>query len=1373
MNARLGRPGVRVLLVGTGTHVAGSRLPPVPAVARTVATLRDTFVETCGVRLEAIATLVDPAGPEQFLDAVIDAAEAATDVLIVYYVGHGVQSATGELHLATHATADLARKAAYQALPFAEMSAVLATCGAGVVILVLDCCFSGRADNPVPTGALLASADRDELALAPTGEPYTAFSGSLIAALRDGIPVAPLDLRLSDIFDHVHRGMREQGRPLPLLRLGNRAYDLVIASNVAYRGLARPEEPPADGSCPYRGLEPYTADDESVFAGRSEVVDNVLRRLREAVGAGGPVMVTGPSGCGKSSVVAAGVIPAIRGGELDALLPRRAESLMITPGEDPVAALTGVGWGDPSRVVVVDQFEELFTAAVSDDDRRAFVTQLANAAGPVIICVRSDFDGHCAQYPELAAALEERNVVVGPMSTADLRAAIVEPAVRNGFDLEAGLVEILLRDVGADPGRADMADYNPGVLPLLSHALLRTWQRRSGRTLTVQGYQAVGGVAGAVAATAEDVFGQLEPAGQEAVRTMLLRMVRISEDGPDTRRRIPRSVVADTPALLSFAEARLVTLDQDTAELTHEALIRSWPRLSGWINADRSGQQERQQLTEVAAAWVQASRDPALLYRGGQLAAARARIGGLAATELSREVTEFLVASGRQERRQIRVRRAFLAALLVLVVAASGATWVAAARGARLSRQLATATAENLAASSDTQALDRPAFSARAALAAWRSDPSDPAARTALAHRYAAMRSVDRAFPDLTSEPITGMETSTDGGTAVLVHDHGVTVATGLLGEMPTVRDVPGVGDPAAELSPDGRWMAGFDTDHNLSLWDLSGHTGPFRLLDLWAKGEQLGVAFSVDSARMLISQGSRILVWLTATRAPIPVPAALSSGRNISDAWFTERDDRLLLAYGEKDTIHPALETRSLADGRLVERFPAQAKAAANGRRVLTCSIDTPPTRSLDAATGRVVGSLPVDDLCTVALTGDRGYVLDPQRGATQQQTTRVSPVTGGMSYDFVLPTVRQDLRVTDETDEALRVVQRAGAPPTMLTFSGETVLRLTALAPDWTTTLSSTAAGDGDVLLERTEDGLDSVDRTTGTLLGRVRAGTAAEGADWVLFDVSTPGLIARTGAQWQVIRFTPPRLTTRETVAVASATAGNNLEALGEGDYLVVAAGDRLSAWDFPSGRLLAGPYEIGRSAAQKAHFQNDVDLAARPGHPEIVAVSGPDEPIQLWDLHAGRVTKTVPITGTPVIDRAGDHLAILSDHIVTMWDVGRNAAEGKPFSVPDAYSLLGFTDDGYLLVDTNNSRIEIWDTTRHMLSGDLTLGSNEEPGEIDPDTGYLRLTGTGIMPAQLPLDASRWFDRLCATFRGGFTASDKELLPPGAARADPCR
>jgi len=451
------------------------------------------------------------------------------------------------------------------------------------------------------------------------------------------------------------------------------------------------------GECPFPGLDAFGPGQARWFFGRQKLTGDLLQVLDE-IGPG-LVLVVGPSGAGKSSLLGAGLLAAIGEGRLP-----EADSwprLMITPGAHPARTLhdalaTASGQGQAAgTIIVVDQLEEIFTACDDEDERAEFLDALAATGGYVVAGLRADFYDRATGYPVLRAAMQSRQLVLGAMTPAEVRDAILLPARSVGLTLDDGLVERLLRDLGVD----ETGGYEAGRLPLLAHALRATWQRRSGDRLTVDGYEATGGIHGAIAKTAEDVYARLDEAGQDAARRLFLSLVRIGdgEATTDTRRRVStESLDAPREVLDAFTAARLLTSGGQTVEITHEALIRRWPRLREWIDEDRAVNLVRQGVEEAAAVWDHEGRDPAGLYGGVRLAAARAWTADPGhQRELSSPASDFLTASDRRRRRGVRRRNEIIAALTALVVALGCLTGYAFNQRATAEAQRAQAVAEN------------------------------------------------------------------------------------------------------------------------------------------------------------------------------------------------------------------------------------------------------------------------------------------------------------------------------------------------------------------------------------------------------------------------------------------------------------------------------------------------------------------------------------------------------------------------------------------------------------------------------------------------------------------------------------------------------
>lgn len=442
---------------------------------------------------------------------------------------------------------------------------------------------------------------------------------------------------------------------------------------------------PAAGEPPYKGLECFEAVDATRFFGREDLVARLADRVREQ----GFLAVIGASGSGKSSLVRAGIFPTLaasggRTGEYRAVVitptarpleslavaltpagaaPSDVASLLDSLAQDPrtlrLALRSSAGRG--GSLLVVDQLEELFTECDDEHVRGAFIENLVEAAGTegacsVVVTLRADFYGQCARYTSLRDRLAADQEYIGPMTTPELRRSIEEPARRASWEFEPGLVDLLLRDIGDEPG----------ALPLLSHALLETWKRRRGRTMTLASYAESGGVHGAIARTAESVFNQrLTATERDVARTIFLRLAAFGDEAQSTRRRVAINDLAPSEdqrpvvdrVLRILAEARLVTIGAGTCEVAHEALIREWPTLRQWLSDDREGLRIHRHLSLASQEWDESGREVGELYRDARLGQALIWSATAAARPNALE-REFLDASSAEANREVVERDA-------------------------------------------------------------------------------------------------------------------------------------------------------------------------------------------------------------------------------------------------------------------------------------------------------------------------------------------------------------------------------------------------------------------------------------------------------------------------------------------------------------------------------------------------------------------------------------------------------------------------------------------------------------------------------------------------------------------------------------------
>ena len=448
-----------------------------------------------------------------------------------------------------------------------------------------------------------------------------------------------------------------------------------------------------EAQAPYRGLEPFQPEDAQLFFGRAEFTTQVLVRLAR-LGQRPPdprtprmLFVVGASGSGKSSVLRAGVYPAVADGALLDPEGRAWQARIITPGTNPLDALRDALRAVPEpRLVVIDQFEELFTLTADEEVRAAFVAELTAAGeGTVFVAgMRADFFSAAARDPALVPALQDWQLVVPPLSAAELREVVVGPARARRIAVEPALVEMVIADAFPQgPGA-----LRQNALPLLSHALLAAWQHRRRGPLSLDDYRGTGGIAGAVQKSAEDAFGELDPAGQDVCRRLFLRLIAVDDDLHTTRRRVDRAELDDLADLdvvhviERFVARRLITVDDQSVEISHEALLSAWPRLAEWIAADHESLRVHRRLTGAANTWQAADFDDQLLLRGSQLATVDEWAADADhAADLNRLERDFVQSSVaardlrvRADKRRTAQLRAIVAALAVLLVIAIGTT---------------------------------------------------------------------------------------------------------------------------------------------------------------------------------------------------------------------------------------------------------------------------------------------------------------------------------------------------------------------------------------------------------------------------------------------------------------------------------------------------------------------------------------------------------------------------------------------------------------------------------------------------------------------------------------------------------------------------
>jgi WD40 repeat protein/class 3 adenylate cyclase len=1185
-------------------------------------------------------------------------------------------------------------------------------------------------------------------------------------------------------------------------------------------------------ACPYKGLARFEPDDAGFFFGRERLVAELVTRL---VGAG-LVGVVGPSGSGKSSLVRAGLLPALA----DGVLPGsdRWTQLVMRPGEHPMAELQlalGAGGsvpigrangdggaaigadgeaGGPGRrpaadnllleaataptrlLLVVDQFEEVFTACRDEAERAAFLATLVEAAqatdgqATVVVAVRADYYGDCAANPGLAGLLAATHLLVGPMDPGELRRAIELPARRAGLRLEPGLADAMIGEVTDEPGG----------LPLLSCALLESWQHRQGRTLTLAAYQQTGGVHGAVARLAERAWQQLDPDQQAVARRVLLRLTGPGQGDAVVRRRVPLSEFAAGDdergrlVLDALANQRLLSMGEDSVEVAHEALLREWPRLRGWLEEDVQGRVLHRHLIDAAHEWDAAGRDPGELYRGARLTGALdwARDHDADLNQLEREfldasraAAERDVADARRraerEARTSRRLRGLLAGLAAVLAMALVAGGLALSLRGRAEHQALVADSGRLGALALTEDhLDRSLLLARQAVALDDSLESRGDLLAALLHSPAATAILGGHL-----DGINPLDLSPDGQLLAMGDGAGRVEVVDLRTRRPLPGSIRASGTPINDLafSPDGSLLA------------VATGTGG-RLVQLWdvrttTLRHQLRTA--IYAAVVQFSADGQTLVTLS---ADVPdTPRGL--GNNFLTRWDVDTGRRLkgpvrVSSYGGEVLI-------ATPDGaRLVALSAAEA--------VVVAAKTLHPIRRVPRTPELGLAALRPTDGRTLALGLDNGAVelldLSTRRRRTlgRQETTVIavefSPdgatlATGGIDGKVMIWDVASgQVRETFEGHEGRigirglrfsrdgRTLYSAG-PSSVIAWDVEGSDRPGRRFSFSTTPTSPTFAVSPDGSVLATPDGK----RSDHIALRDLRSLKQTR-------QPMAPGI-----GQLSAIAFGPDgkRLAVGSErpdsapvlVDVASGTVTRRMTGGHDGGFISV-------AFD-PSGRrLLTGGHdrraivwevETGKQLLDLRHpGDDDLNDTAAAWSPDgtMVATAGGAGLVALWRIPDGKQLATLQADPlwVPSVAFSPDGTLIAAggtiDKQVTLWDVSTHKLVGR-LPHPTVLAGLAFDPGGKTLATvTIHGTARLWDVASRRQIGLVLPGPSVFANVgFDPNGNQLVTLyedGTGVV---WDVDPDHWKQRACSVAGRSLTREEWEELLPERSYQPACR